>query len=120
MTHAIHASGIRTAPHGSYDEARLQYPGDLSDCASCHTGGSQLLPLPLQRQAIRTTSGPAYTTPIAALCSGCHDDAVAKGHMESAGGAIFDSDFDTANVAESCNVCHASGKDADVDKVHNK
>lgn len=120
MTHAIHASGIRDSAHGSYDAARLQYPSDLSDCADCHANDSQLLPLPLQRQAIRTTSGPTYTTPIAALCSGCHDDAVAKAHMESAGGAVFDTDFNTANVAESCNVCHGSGKDADVDKVHNK
>jgi len=120
MTHALHAPAIRESAHGGYDEDTLQYPGDLSDCVACHSSSSYQLPLPTTRQAIRTTSTPTYTSPVAAICSGCHDDALAKAHMESSGGAIFDSTFANADITEACDSCHGTGKEASVETVHNR
>lgn len=118
LVHGVHASNFRETPYKHYDGDTLQYPGDLSDCQSCHLEGTYTLPTPVQSPPLK--GGSTYTSVQAATCSSCHDSAVAKAHMESAGGASFDTDFDTANMAESCDICHASGKDADVDKVHNK
>jgi len=120
--HAVHASGYRETPFkGTWTGERLQFPGDLSDCAICHTGNSQLLPLPLVREAVTSETG-LFTTPVAAVCSSCHDGAVAKAHMESQGNAQFDVTVkpDMNVTPETCSVCHGQGASADVDVVHKR
>ena len=60
-------------------------------------------------------------TPTAATCSGCHDDAVSKAHMETTGGASFSTTqqaIDDGEVVESCPVCHGAGHAFDVGLVH--
>ena len=122
LIHGLHASGFREAPYRGWDAERLQFPGDLADCVTCHINGTQQVPLPLDRVPVLvdppTVTG-LYTTPVAAACGACHDSAVSTAHMESAGGAVIGGDFDDADAAvESCDVCHRSGAIADVDVVH--
>jgi OmcA/MtrC family decaheme c-type cytochrome len=121
LIHGLHASGYRETPYRGWTEERIQYPGNLADCAACHSDGSYRLPLPLTRVPLLDASSIEYTTPIAAACAACHDTAVAQAHMESAGGAVFNGDFDSASAAvESCDVCHRTGASADVDLVHSR
>ncbi len=122
MTHAVHASAMRETPYkDKYDETALQFPGDLANCATCHVGDSYTVPLPLERVPMLSNSSVpgVYTTPLTAICSSCHDGAVAKAHMESAGGGLIDVPLDTANAAtETCAICHGEGAAAAVDVVH--
>lgn len=119
--HGVHASAMRTSAFkGSWDTERLQFPGDLSDCGICHVSDSYSLPLPLTREPVLSETG-VYTTPIAAVCSSCHDGTLAKAHMETQGGALFnDSYANAAAVTETCSVCHGQGASADVETVHNR
>ena len=59
------------------------------------------------------------TTPTAAVCSSCHDGALARAHMEAMGGAEFEVDQATIAASfETCSVCHGPGKIADLNEVH--
>jgi OmcA/MtrC family decaheme c-type cytochrome len=119
LVHSIHASGIREEPYKGFDEEHLQYPGDLSNCEACHLPGTQTLPTLIDSQPLK--GGTRYTTPLAATCASCHDDATAKAHMTSAGGAVFDGTQAQAdNAIEACNVCHSNGDSADVETVHSR
>ena len=137
MIHAIHAAGMRENPlqvvgfQGFttyvYDEEHVQYPGDLSNCESCHTGDSYALPLPAGALATTVDTGANHEdpaddladTPMAAACSSCHDSESAKSHMVSTGGALFAAPLAEAEAAiESCDVCHGNGASAGVDVVH--
>ena len=120
LMHGIHASGIREVPHKDWTPEKLQFPGNIADCTSCHKDATYTLPLLIQREAIKVTSS-TYSSAEGAVCSSCHDSSIAKAHMKSAGGAIFETDFDTANSAEeTCSVCHGTGKSADVAVVHKR
>ncbi|WP_290577746.1 OmcA/MtrC family decaheme c-type cytochrome [Ketobacter sp.] len=122
--HAVHAGGFRETPFkGTWDSERLQYPGDLSDCERCHTEDSYGLPLPLVRAAVLAdNSSGTYTTPVAAVCSSCHDSALARAHMESQGAAQFNvvTRPDMNTNPETCSVCHGAGASADVEAVHSR
>lgn len=122
--HAVHASAMRETPFkGTWDSERLHFPGDLSDCGICHEGDSYGLPLPLTREAVLSdrTAG-TFTTPVAAVCSSCHDTALAKAHMVSQGAAQFDvvDRPDMSATPETCSICHGAGASADVERVHNR
>jgi OmcA/MtrC family decaheme c-type cytochrome len=139
MVHGIHAAGIRENPlqivgfRGFttyvYDEEQVHYPGDLSNCTTCHTGDS--FTLPLAGSVLGTTvdtgddrADPAddtVITPTTAVCSSCHDDTVAISHMTSNGGnfATTQAAIDEDEVIEECSVCHGEGRNADVAEVHN-
>ncbi len=120
LMHGIHGSAIREVPHKDWTPEKLQFPGNIADCSSCHEGNSYTLPLPIVREAIKVTSS-TYSSAIGAICSSCHDSSISKAHMESAGGAIFDASFDDANsTEETCSTCHAVGKIADVSMVHKR
>lgn len=121
MIHAVHASAMREVPYrNEFDESVLQYPGDLRQCTTCHTGESYRLPLPLERAPMLSNTD-VYTTPVAAVCSSCHDSALSTAHMETAGGALFDQPYDNvAAVTETCAICHGEGAAAAVDVVHSR
>jgi hypothetical protein len=60
-----------------------------------------------------------YITPTAAVCSACHDGALAQEHMEFLGGAKFSADKATIDGSlETCSICHGPGKIADLNVVH--
>lgn len=77
------------------------------------------------------TNDNLVSSPIAASCFGCHDSALAKAHMESNNGTLV-KPVSTVSVSgtgvrtqgfakvETCMVCHASGRDADIKVLHSK
>ena len=138
MVHGIHAAGEREnalqivgfmgfSVH-VYDEEEVHYPGNLANCTTCHTEDGFRLPLASSVLATSNDTGedvqdPAddtVTTPIAAVCSSCHDYAKDISHME-----FYDGNFsttqeaiDNGEVVEQCNTCHATGKPDDAWEVH--
>jgi len=120
LMHGIHGSAMREIPHKDWTVEKLQFPGSLANCTSCHEDNAYTLPLQIKREAIKVTSS-TYSSAIGAVCASCHDSSVAKAHMVSAGGSIFDTSFEDANAAEeTCSVCHGVGKSADVSVVHKR
>ena len=126
--------------------ADVGFPGIISNCTQCHTSGTYRVPLKqgllgttIDTHATVVSNGQGGSTvspmaalsnsalfsritPTAAACSGCHDDIYAKAHMEQNGAsfyiiqALIGTNSDTT---ESCSVCHAPGRVADIDVVHN-
>jgi OmcA/MtrC family decaheme c-type cytochrome len=150
MIHGIHAGAQTTytgaAAYGfrekglviaSADFSDVRFPGILRDCATCHTGTTYALTgnweLPTQNGILGSTTGtgadvvsPAAPgddlnmAPSTAVCTSCHDSALAQAHMLQIGGAMFDvaqTPTLDANL-EQCSICHGPGTVADVKVVH--
>ena len=125
------------------DFGHIRFPGILNDCTTCHNTGTYELAgkweAPLQNGILAVTvravpdpiasgtfaaqnadqSNDLMTTPTAAVCSACHDGALAEQHMKSIGGAKFgvkQAEIDTSY--ETCSVCHGPGRVSDVKVVH--
>jgi OmcA/MtrC family decaheme c-type cytochrome len=101
--------------HNDFSEVR--YPamgptgtvGDTAKCYMCHVGGSEAT-FPIGLNAVADTQGllnPAPATTSA--CTACHQNKSALAH------AVSNTD---PKFGESCDVCHATGAQFDVDKVH--
>jgi OmcA/MtrC family decaheme c-type cytochrome len=60
------------------------------------------------------------TSPIAAVCSSCHDSDLAISHMKSNGGSFYEPRSTALAKAEQCTLCHLSGKVADIKLMHAK
>ncbi len=110
---------MRETPYRTYDTDRLQYPGDLANCESCHLPGTYTLSLEVNSVALKDGGIDQYSTATASACAACHDSASDKSHMVTNGGAVFNAArADAENAIETCNVCHKSGASAGVDVVH--
>ncbi len=62
-----------------------------------------------------TTPAAATTlvlSPVSAACSGCHDSATARAHMQQNGGTVFDARSVALAQKESCLVCHGPANNA--------
>jgi OmcA/MtrC family decaheme c-type cytochrome len=63
-------------------------------------------------------------SPIASVCSSCHDGDLVKLHMQDQGSAILGGPGSEQAVQENhleiCSLCHGPGRSADVKKVHDK
>ena len=147
QSHAMHAGqadkgGFRTKGITIYgsdgspkDFSKVVFPGKLNDCSNCHAGTSYQLTgvwaAPTANGILGTTisTGASTTdasdnvriTPIAAVCSSCHDSALAKFHMQDAGsGGNFSATQAAINAAapEACSFCHGPGRVFDVKVVH--
>ena len=147
MIHAIHAGesdkgGFRTKGITIYgfggsmnDFSGVVFPGKLNNCATCHAGTSYQLTgvwaAPTANgilgSTISTGASPTSSadnlriTPTAAVCSSCHDSAVAKLHMQDSfnGGNFSATQAAIAAAApEACSFCHGPGKALDVQVVH--
>jgi len=117
MIHRIHMGeelaadytiiGYRGTPH-NYNE--LLYPGDLTNCESCHVGNSYEVP----SAGIEPTIEPyEFYSPIPAnssACLACHDSLDAAAHTY----------INTSPFGESCGVCHGPNGEMSVAKVHAK
>lgn len=151
MIHAIHAGqasehgfrekgivvyGFRSSVH---DFSHTRYPGILSNCNTCHINNSYQLPVPAGSHGTTVQTGNSSLSgtaavnslatpgddlnisPMAAVCSSCHDGTNARRHMEVVGQAVFDQTqtvIDSA-VIEVCDACHGPGEFKDVAVVHN-
>ncbi|XOV90433.1 MAG: OmcA/MtrC family decaheme c-type cytochrome [Pseudomonadota bacterium] len=128
MIHGIHAASVRETPFqlGSdvFDESAVHYPGRVSDCRSCHVNNSWQLPLPATVLATTTDAGDdeavysddVMTSAASAVCSSCHDSALARTHMTQNGGDFMASE-NSANT-ETCAVCHGPGRLSDISVAH--
>lgn len=92
------------------DFSDVRFPGQIKDCAKCHTNNSQQLPLPETRVAVnnpRAFINPS--PPTTAACTACHTLKSTSAHAS----------IETSpTLGESCAVCHGPGAEFDVDKVH--
>jgi OmcA/MtrC family decaheme c-type cytochrome len=133
------------------DFSGVRFPGILQDCETCHLSGTYELEdsweaptlSGIQSSTIAATPAAGDTnadpvvygdslndqsddlriSPTAAACSGCHDSEVARAHMITPGGAVFDkTQLDITNMVdgnfETCSVCHGPGRSFDVEVVH--
>jgi len=142
--HGFREKGIVIYGYGgkANDFGHIRFPGILNDCTTCHnTGTYELtgkLEMPTQNGYLASTieSVPTATdlatynteiadqandltiSPTAAVCSACHDNALAQVHMEDVGGAQFGVLQSTITGRETCSVCHGPGRIADVKVVH--
>ena len=116
LVHKIH-SGVNLANQytiygfgGSVNNFNgVLFPGNLADCAKCHTGNSQLLPLPSGLLPVQTPRGYLNPTqPETAACVACHDSQTVSAHALA----------NTTTLGESCDVCHGEGAAFAVDFVH--
>lgn len=90
----------------------IRFPGDLSDCKKCHIEGTNLLPLKNGVKGVTlTVDGIIVKTmgPITTVCSSCHDQTSSLEHIDV---------MTSSKGFETCNNCHAEGKDFAVSKKH--
>jgi OmcA/MtrC family decaheme c-type cytochrome len=147
MIHGMHAGqaskgGFRTKGITVYgfggsvnDFSNIVFPGKLNDCTACHAGTSYQLTgvwdAPTANGILGSTistgasaSDPSDNlriTPIAAVCSSCHDSSLVRAHMQdSFYAANLSATQATINAAtpETCSFCHGAGKAFDVKVVH--
>jgi OmcA/MtrC family decaheme c-type cytochrome len=82
--------------------------GDTRNCTLCHVNNSQLN-LPVGLNPVIDPQGWISPNPaVSSACSGCHTSKSEASHMLG----------NTTTLGESCTVCHKSGADQAVDKVH--
>jgi len=151
MVHSIHAGGFRKTPFSVVgfqgaivDFSAVRFPARLSNCLTCHVeaNGKGTFELPLASAVLGSTVSTGSTlavppalgsvdvnpandrkiTPIAAVCSSCHDEAEAQVHMSSRrqGGSFsaLQSEITSGRIKERCVDCHGPGRDKDIRKVH--
>jgi OmcA/MtrC family decaheme c-type cytochrome len=84
------------------------FPGDLTDCAKCHTGTSYELPIGATLPVVNPQGpiNPAF--PTTSACTACHDAISTASHALS----------NTTILGEACQVCHGEGAAYAVDAVH--
>lgn len=119
---------------GNPDDFRdVEFPGHLNNCENCHEGdtfypvGPDVLATTIDTGAdLADPLDDINITPNAAVCSACHEGTPATEHMKQNGGA-FDVmqqadgtliSMSAGTVIETCDVCHAEGRIADVGMVH--
>jgi OmcA/MtrC family decaheme c-type cytochrome len=122
MIHRIHKGeeltqdftvyGFGNTAH-NYNE--VLYPGDLRNCAKCHT--STGMNLPVGKDAAPVITQRDYFSPQGpgtAACLGCHDnrDAAAHAYLNT---TTFPG---STTPAEACATCHGAGAEWAVSKVH--
>jgi OmcA/MtrC family decaheme c-type cytochrome len=115
----VYGFGQAPANYTPHDFGDVRFPRDRRDCAACHVGGSQLVPLPSDvlptRTSVASGSGVNDETPTGSLpatasaCLSCHDAETFAVH------AALNT---TVDGVETCSVCHGDGKIADVAEVH--
>jgi OmcA/MtrC family decaheme c-type cytochrome len=127
---------------GANDFSHVVFPGKLNDCTACHIGSTYELagiwapPTANGILGTTTTTDPAANdttdpaaadavdnlriSPTAAVCSSCHDSAVAKTHMQDAfnGGQFSVTQAQIDAGTENCTFCHGAGKVLNVKSVH--
>ena len=146
MIHAIHAGesdkgGFRNKGITIYgfggsvnDFSGVVFPGKLNDCSNCHAGSSYQLTGAWITPAVSGILGSTVSTgasatdptdnlrisPTASVCSSCHDDALAKNHMQdpNMGGSFSVTQAAINATSEHCVLCHGVGSFADVQTVH--
>ncbi|HNY42423.1 MAG TPA: hypothetical protein PKJ41_18625, partial [Bryobacteraceae bacterium] len=115
MIHRIHAGeeqerdytvyGYGNTPH-NYN--KVVFIGGLNNCTACHEGTSYMVPVKAKADKADPRGYLNPVKPATGACTGCHVSLDAASHALA----------NTSQLGESCGVCHGSGKDKAVDKVH--
>jgi OmcA/MtrC family decaheme c-type cytochrome len=127
MIHKIHTGEGMAAFNQTYiivgfggshnDFSDVRYPvmtptggvGDTAKCYMCHVNTSEAV-FPIGKNNVLDTQGRISPVPATtSACTACHQNLSALAHAVSQTDPKF---------GESCDVCHATGADFDVDKVH--
>ena len=111
LIHRIHRGENLTQTYLSFNS--VVFPGDLRDCETCHTGGSQQIPETAPAGRLPTDVPRDWYSPqlpTAVACLGCHDTQSAAAHAFT----------QTAPFGEACAACHGAGAAFSVDQVHAK
>lgn len=140
MIHGIHSAnatrsstgtklredGLVVYGHGGkpFDFSNARFPGKAQNCETCHLPNTYTLPMKAGVLGSTVNSGtllgdPSDDTkvsPAAAVCSSCHDSQLAQTHMTQNGADYVSGAAD----AETCAMCHGTGRVADVKVVHAK
>src|SRR5262249_23438672 len=109
LIHKIHRGDDLTQTYLDFNSVR--FPGDLRDCSTCHTGGSQQLPDTAPPGLLATATPRDWYSPMqhnATACLACHDTQAAAAHAFTM----------TAPFGEACATCHGADAEFAVDKVH--
>lgn len=119
LIHSIHHGAEAAQPFQVYgyngkpvNFSDVEFPGDLSDCQTCHLPGTYGLPLVKGKQATTITqAGRVVVTilPVRSICTSCHDSQDALGHIELQ---------TSPSGLETCTVCHGPNREFDVNAVH--
>ncbi|HEY0885656.1 MAG TPA: OmcA/MtrC family decaheme c-type cytochrome [Ramlibacter sp.] len=158
MIHGIHAGRDRVSPFRDardrtpsviqlLDFARMDFPGRLNNCETCHVAGTYssvpLNALPstyesidaayaaaitggtatpaLAKAALSTNNGTdRVTSPFAGACVSCHDSAAAKSHIQLQGGKLQVNRNSGVAGSESCVTCHGPGRSEDPVIAHKR
>lgn len=149
MIHGIHAGRDRVTPFKDarnrtgtqtlLDFRRMDFPGKLNNCETCHAAGTysnvSLNALASTYESVNSIAGNTtallantslnthndydkVTSPYAASCVSCHDSVPAQAHIRASGGQIQVARNQLVAFSESCATCHAAGKANDVAVVH--
>ena len=158
LIHGIHAGRERVTPFMDarnrtgtqtlLDMRRMDFPGVLKNCETCHVTGtysnvsSSALASTFEHinaayattktqvnalasiSATSVSSTDKVTSPFAAACISCHDSVAAQSHVAKNGGAIqvtratFATNNTTAGGGEACVTCHGTGKSEDIAVKH--
>lgn len=129
------------------DFRRLDFPGELNNCETCHIPGTYSnvptnalastnesvnvagnTTTVLARAALdQPNDTDKVTSPYASACIGCHNSVPALSHIANSGGgkidvsrSVFKAGVLTSGGGEGCAVCHGTGKGEDVAVVHKK
>jgi OmcA/MtrC family decaheme c-type cytochrome len=114
MIHRLHRGEDLTQVYLDFNH--LRFPGDLRDCATCHTtyadgtGTEQVFENP-PPGLLATQTPKDWYTPMqhfATACLACHDSQAAAAHAFTM----------TAPFGEACAACHGPDAEFSVDKVH--
>jgi OmcA/MtrC family decaheme c-type cytochrome len=134
MIHGIHSGAIGVCGYGNSANAYydVAFPGHLNNCEGCHLPGTYFPVDPAVVMASTIDVGADHSTllddvaisPNAAVCSSCHEhqSLLATEHMKQ-NGADFaagkdDSGALVSSGVETCQLCHAQGRAADVRQAH--
>jgi OmcA/MtrC family decaheme c-type cytochrome len=120
-----------TNPGGTpVDFGKVAFPGNLRACWACHSGTTYQLPLPAgllptkTKQVLacndlplnpasycnsRTVQSESFLQPVSAACTACHDKPANVAHAQI---------MTAPDGTESCETCHGSGAQWDVQVVH--
>lgn len=101
------------------DFSEILFPLDVRNCQKCHADSgarcSATAPCGIGQACVGSVcKNVAYLAPSTQVCLACHDSSAAAGHA-----AINTWKDPDGNSIETCNVCHGTGGDFSVSKVHN-
>lgn len=117
MIHRIHAGNLQSRDYTIYGYGNsannynaVGFPGDLANCQNCHLPGTYNVPVKARLDKNDPRGLITSVKPATAACGGCHTSIDAAAHAL----------VNTAQLGESCAVCHGPNATHSVDRVHAK